>query len=296
MEITLDPTKVVDFNTIDVCALKIQTKYCIERDVHVEQVKATLERNLPTIPVVLDTTYDPIAVACSGPTLKDTWHEIKKFSKIISCSGAHNFLIDRGIIPTYHMETDPRKHKSMFVKKSHPDVKYFIASCCHPAVFDALEGAQIYVWHVLSGKDTDILYRDGDWILTGGSNVGLRALVMARLLGHTNVHVFGMDCSSDPYGFRANYHPNEPKDKARRVVRVGDREFVTTEVYLEYARQFFWETSILSDTNFTLHGDGLLQNLATLKIVDPEQVKKRMEDLQERQGKSTSIAYRKGPK
>ena len=296
MEVVLDPTKVVDFNAIDVCALKIKVKYCVDDGVHMEQVRASTARGLPSLPIQLPLkiTYEPIAVACSGPTLKNTWEELRKFTKIISCSGANDFLIERGIVPTYHMETDPRPHKSLFVAKPHPEVKYLIASCCHPKVFDSLEGAQVFIWHVLSTKDDSSLYREEDWILTGGSNVGLRAMVMARLLGHITVHVFGMDCSADAQAFHAIAHPNAPKDKARRIVKVGDRHFVTTEVYLEYARQFFWETLLLSDTHFTLHGDGLLQNLAAMKLSSFEYQQQRMAELQARGEKSLSIAYRKG--
>lgn len=294
MEVILDPTKTVDMNEIDVCDLKITTKYCVDTDIHKQQVISALQRNLPPIPVVMETTYNPIAVVCSGPSLKETWETIRKFDKIISCSGAHDFLIERGIIPTYHMETDPREHKAKFVANARKDVKYFIASCCHPAVFDALEGYEVYIWNVLTNKDEDALYREGDWVLTGGSNVGLRALVMARLLGHTVVHVFGMDCSADEDGFRAGPHPNPIKEKAKRFVKVGEQTFTTTEVYLEYARQFFWETLLLGDTNFVLHGDGLLQNLAVSKVTDPEQIKKRLAQLKAQQDKPNTIAYCKG--
>jgi uncharacterized Rossmann fold enzyme len=284
---------VLDLSANDISDLKVTTKYCVEQDVHDHQVKLSIGRGYESIPASEQIKYDPIAVVCSGPSLKETWSEVKKFSRIISCSGAHDFLIERGIIPTYHMEADPRKHKSLFVKNPHKDVQYLIASCCHPAVFESLDGYNVKLWHVL-GKETaneiPAIYPPGHWVLTGGSNVGLRALVMARVLGHTNVHVFGMDCSSDTKQFHANAHPNEPKNKAHRCVKIGKREFVTTEVFLEYARQFFKEIAMIPDTQFVLHGDGLLQNLAVQKFSDPEEVKKRMIEMQSKIGKAVTIA------
>jgi uncharacterized Rossmann fold enzyme len=283
---------VIDLTNADIADIKIKTNYCISQDLHDKQVQETIARGYPAIPATNNVTYDPIAVVCSGPTLKDTWEEAKKFSKIITVSGAHDFLVERGVIPTYHMEADPRPHKSLFVKKPQTDVKYLIASCCHKEVFDSLENHDVRIWHILgmeSYRTIPSIYPRGSWVLTGGSNVGLRALVMARVLGHINIHVFGMDCSAGE-AFHANAHPNEPKPKAYREVVIGERRFRTTEVFLEYARQFFKETMMLPDTQFTLHGDGLLQNLAIKKMTDPVEFQKRIEQLQSKVGKVSTIA------
>lgn len=294
----VDPTTILDLTDRDICDFRTVTKYCVTQDIHEANVRSSIARGYPSIPAATETTYNPIAIVCSGPSLADTWTEVKKFSTIMSCSGAHSFLLDRGVIPSLHLETDPRSHKAEFVKHPHPTVQYLIASCCDPSVFDALTGHDVRIWHVLGNYEERMLptmYPRGHWLLTGGSNAGLRALVMARVLGFTNIHIFGMDCSSGPETFHANDHPNEPKGKARRTVRVGDRIFVTTEVFLEYARQFFREILMLPDVTFMLHGDGLLQNLAAQKANDPEAIRRRILDVRARANTVSTIALTMAP-
>lgn len=281
-----------DFEQVDVQALKIETNYCVTQSVHQAQVRASLARHLPQIQASQATSYELLAVVGSGPSLINTWPEIKKFRHIMSASGAHDFLLERGIVPTWHIETDPRPHKAEFHHHPHRDVDYLIASNCHPKVFDALDGFTVHVWHVLGADEPRMLphlYPRGGWLLSGGSNAGLRALVMGRVLGFTNMHIFGMDCSMGT-SFHANAHPLEPKAKKHQVVRVGGRSFTTTNIYLEYARQFFHETAMLPDVQMTLHGDGLLQALVTQKLSDPAFVQKRHADLWGKQGEAVTIA------
>jgi hypothetical protein len=122
------------------------------------------------------------------------------------------------------------------------------------------------------------------------SNAGLRALVMARLLGFTTMHIFGMDCSAGPETFHVNAHPNEPKAKGHRTVTVGEQTFRTTEVFLEYARQFFHETTRLPDVTFTLHGNGLLQYLAARNAAVPTATARRLADARALEGTMAMVA------
>ena len=54
----------------------------------------------------------PASIVCYGPSLIDTWEDIKLEKEagnfIVTVSGAHDFLIERGIIPDVHIECDPR--------------------------------------------------------------------------------------------------------------------------------------------------------------------------------------------
>jgi len=116
-------------------------------------------------------------------------------------------------------------------------------------------------------------------------------LVMARLMGYVDVHVFGMDCSCDKDAlFHVNAHPNEPKKKGHRIVKVGDREFLSCDIFVECARQFFKETMLLSDVRVTLHGEGLLQALAEKNMADPEQIEKRRKEIEKRGGATIALS------
>jgi uncharacterized Rossmann fold enzyme len=77
------------------------------RDEQVKQAIARVKDRIQPTDIVRD---EPIAVVCFGPSLVDTWEQIKGFRHVMSCSGSHKFLIERGIIPEFHVEVDPRAH------------------------------------------------------------------------------------------------------------------------------------------------------------------------------------------
>src|SRR5688572_4916542 len=50
-----------------------------------------------------------VSVVGFGPSLEETWKEVTQPSMTVS--GAHDFLIGKGVIPTWHAECDGRDHK-----------------------------------------------------------------------------------------------------------------------------------------------------------------------------------------
>ena len=107
------------------------------------------------------------------------------------------------------------------------------------------------------------VYPRGEWVFTGGSNAGLRALVIARFLGFRNVHVFGMDCSY-PQGHTGEHaiaHPMPADSQDRVVTEYKGLFYHTTGRLIHYAREFFHEIDMLGDMQFKLFGQGLLQHM-----------------------------------
>jgi FkbM family methyltransferase len=251
-----DPVPVFEFGKSD-----IKTSYCIDLDTRDRQVIESLAR----IPGRLQPSPDrdgKIAVVCYGPSLEETWEQVRHFDKIITVSGAHKFLIDKGIIPTWHAEVDPRPHKADLIGTPHKDVEYLCASVCHKAVFDLLEGFNVKLWHVFSheaGREKiPVAFPRGDWAITGGSNVGLRALVIARFMGFKKVTLFGMDYSFKRDGSQhAGWHPKEHPNLY--AVEVAGETYFTNPPMHQYAQQFFHEIAQLGDIELDVVGEGLLQ-------------------------------------
>jgi uncharacterized Rossmann fold enzyme len=187
--------------TLD-AAEKQAVSYCIPLWLRDEQIKLAIARVAGRIQAYEGIPRtESIAVVCYGPSLNDTWEKIKDFKHVITCSGAHRFLVERGIVPTYHIEVDPRAHKVELIGPPDPAVEYLIASTCHPAVFDHLEGMNVKLWHVFDSQEEALrTLPRGEWALTGGCSVGLRALGIARFLGFVDLHVFGMDGSEGESG------------------------------------------------------------------------------------------------
>lgn len=241
---------------------KQKTSYCIDLRLRDEQVKvnraATPHRLQPVDPDQRGVT--PIAIVCYGPSLNDTWEQVRDFPFVMSCSGAHKFLIERGIVPTWHVDVDPREHKIALIGQPHPDVEYLIADTCHPKYFRLLidGGFTHRLWNIFDGEDDAIrVLPPEEWALTGGCSVGLRALAIARFLGFTQMDVFGMDGCEGASGKHAAAHPNQaPKTDE---VEYDGRIYRTTPGFLEAARQTAHEMDDLRDVTARFHGDGLVQ-------------------------------------
>lgn len=108
-----------------------------------------VERGLP--PMIEGSGYPtrPVAIVGYGPSLLKTWERLKTFpGPIWTVSKAHDFLLERGIVPTYHTDVDMRAHKAKFIKKPHPSVKYIIASHVHPDYLDNVAGGDVCLFHV----------------------------------------------------------------------------------------------------------------------------------------------------
>ena len=251
----------MDFLTSPVATTKINWKVLgVDPKIIVENCERIRGRFIPT-PILTD---EPCAIVAYGPSLRETWPAIKDFKTIFTCSGAHKFLLERNILPTYHCESDPRGHKVAMLGEPHPNVQYLIASVCHSNYFDALEAAnaRIKLWHLLFDED-DVyaLYPKGDWVICGGNTIGPRTLRIARLSGFTNIHVFGLDGS----GKHAGAHTNAPADYFYNPVTIAGRTFDTTHNLLMQAQALFDDLDRMPETKVTFHGDGLYQHMAATR-------------------------------
>jgi len=238
-----------------------------------------------------------VCIVAFGPSLKHTWHtlrhERKAFgAKIVSVSGSHDFLIERGIIPDYHIEVDPREHKGFFTRNPHPDVTYWPASCCHPTLINNLveSGCKLALWHVYnSDTDRKIVDKNGPdpdgWLICGGGSVGCRAVNVMYTRGYRTFSMYGMDCSFDEHDQHAG--PHSGKKHIEWNVRSGDRWFRSSANLVYTARGFFQNLRVLNEASAAndepfiegtkdrvemfFNGDGLLQSMAQ-RMNDPSRI------------------------
>jgi 6-hydroxymethylpterin diphosphokinase MptE-like len=232
-------------------ALGVDPKIIVENS---ERVRG---RFIPTP----DITDEPCAVVAYGPSLANVWQEIGNFSTIFTCSGSHKFLIERGIVPTFHCESDPRGHKIAMLGVPHRSVEYLIASVCHSNYFDKLEaaGAKIKLWHVLFDENEIYeLIPKGDWVICGGTTIGPRAIKLARLSGFVNLHLFGFDGS----GRHAGAHTNAPPDSVYNPIVVRGQTYQISENLLYQTRVLFDELDRCPEIKATFYGEGMIQTMA----------------------------------
>lgn len=244
--------------------------------------------------------HDKVAVlACYGPSLGGMIDSIRAAKDaggvVVSVSGSHDFLLERGIVPTYHIECDPRLHKADNIAKPHPDVQYLIASVCHPGYFDKLEAgaADIRLWHISSAEQTmklvDELGEKGEHTISGGGSVGLRSIPLLYSYGFRNFAIYGMDSNFHvPADVIAKMQEllvdpkNEPEalklaqecqqwagkhaGKRQQVCTVmcGERLFVSSPILLTYATGFFETIQKMPDVRFRIYGDSLIAGMCAL--------------------------------
>lgn len=225
----------------------------------------------------------------TGPSLKETWHGIaverKAFgATVISTSGAHDFLIERGIVPDIHIEVDPREYKAFHTRNPHPDVKYWIASSCHPTMIDQLKDFDLSLFHTFNDQgELALIAADGPdpggLMVCGGGTAGCRAINLRFCTGTRWFSCYGMDCSFE--GDKRHAVEHNGKEQPRMMVRAGDRWFGSSPAMMATARGFLGNLALLhrvAEANdepyientgqrveLILHGDGLLQHMARLQ-------------------------------
>jgi len=201
-----------------------------------------------------------LTVAGYGPSLADTWQEIR--GPLITTSGAHNYLIERGIVPYWHVDMDPRKSKLAAIMKPHPEVTYLMASVCHPFTWALLKGHKVYVWHVLFNDETPAWVARHDptgMMLSPGSAVGLAAIAIGRCLGFRKFECHGMDCSKRNGWRHAGPHYGVKLGHEDVRWRADGRTFISDEIMFNTAAEFMHWVETEGFGEVRLHGDGLTQ-------------------------------------
>jgi hypothetical protein len=96
--------------------------------------------------------------------------------KLIAMNGAYKYCIDQGIKPSALVIVDPLEHNARFADPIINDCKYFIASQCHPKIFEKVPKDRTYIWHTGVEKIKEILEeRKEPYVpVPGGSTVLLR--------------------------------------------------------------------------------------------------------------------------
>ena len=210
----------------------------------------------------------PIAIVCGGPSLEGTFpilqDLVKEGVKTVALNGTHNYLLERGIRPSAMVMCDARPFNRRFVADPQEKTKYFVASQCHPSVYDALEGFDVYQVHLhLNIGEHDIVersYPNIPWIV-GGATVGLRAIHLMRVLGFYYMHIFGMDSCRINDKHHA-YEQAENDYQHTEDLRVGDRTFVCDAWHLVQMEGFINMTKALGDMyKLQFHGDGAIAHL-----------------------------------
>lgn len=240
--------------------------FAVQRPHRIENIKAVGAAN-PRMLIQVPAHDRTASLVCYGPSIADTWHALAAGgTDIFTVSGAHDFLLERGIVPAGHIEADPRPHKAMFTANADRRVHYYLASCCDPLVYANVKDCQVTVWHSWDGDEVErevLKLWPNAFLLLGGSNVGLRGIAVLSALGYRNIQIHGMDCSLTDGQRHAGVH-NGKLQKIRTVrAESSDIEFQTTPQMVSGAQEFIGLVSKLAPLGFRfdVYGHGLMQEM-----------------------------------
>lgn len=245
---------------------KFPTRSAVKLDKELEHIRIAVAQGYPSIQ--LEPLKDGwIDIVGYGPSLKRTWDQVR--NPCITVSGAHDFLIERGVVPTYHAECDGRSHKPKHLSKPHKGVTYLMATVCHPDTWLLLDGFNVVTWHNANGMHVVewIGENDPDKILVaGGSVVGLSAIHLAGILGFRKFRLFGMDCNFEGDDRHAGPHYGPPQRIVER--RVGERVFKTTPQMCNSSDELGFLMKRAPQIEIEIVGDSMLRAMYGAKPAD----------------------------
>lgn len=264
---TVDPLKVIDgmtfegsVNTDDAALLA--------------NIRSSIRRGHPQ---VWRTNLKPerIALVGSGPSLKDTEGELVALlqagAKLVTVNGAYQWCVQRNLIPSAQVVLDARPSSARFVDPALPLCRYYLASQCDPAVWDAVEGRPfVGIWHAVAGEgplaEELNQYFAGQWhAVAAGTTVTTRALMLMRAMGYLRFDLFGFDSCWFGHEHHAIAQPENEKDQ-RIAVKVSPtgapeqaRVFQCAPWMLKQAEDWLQLVRVAGDQFLAnVHGDGLI--------------------------------------
>jgi hypothetical protein len=259
------PKKVVDANN-----LQIKTRNCIQND----DIKNNVSINKGFIRNWVSMTkpsHKGVVICSAGPSLETYINDVRKKQEegyyVVSVKHALDVLKKHKITPDACVLLDPRQHVEGFVKNPDPDVLYFVASMCDPAVVKSLlaNRCSIIGYHAfVAAGETDVLNPD-DLLVCGGSATATRSLMMfADTFGYKDFELYGYDlCYHEKPDL--NIKGEDGYSKFMEVPMAVDsygkdkavRTFWTEGQLLAQAQELSNLIKNRNDLNIVVHGDGI---------------------------------------
>jgi len=233
-----------------------------------DNIQQSITRQLPQVkehPV----NDQRIAIVGGGPSLEDTIDELQQCVddgvKLVALNGTHDWLVERGFKPSAMIMVDSRPDNARFVQKPVSTCKYFIASQCHPDVFDALKDNEVYIWHANNSIGEEQILEDyylkNFRFIIGGSTVLLRGIWLMRTLGFTEMDVFGFD-SCDMNGKHHAYDQPENDGCEMREVTCMGKKFQCAAWQASQFDDFQHFIQMFGDKfKLNVHGEGLIAHM-----------------------------------
>lgn len=247
-----------------------------QREVYMANVRENCARDLPWL--AFGAPHDrQVAIVGGAPSVRHALMELRYRQAIgqdiWALNNSYAWLIEHEIQPTAHFLIDARAENIEFLKPTR-GVKYFLASQCHPSLFEALKDFDVTVIHMLTDGMEEYLSAfdttKPTHLLGGGTTVAMKAMLVAHETGYRKIHLYGVDSSYQDAEHHA--YPQALNDKERRLeVFCGERSFSCAPWMVTQAEDFQGLAQYVSNagTTVTVNGEGLLPHVAREMMANP---------------------------
>ena len=253
-------------------------------EVILDNVRSAVARDLPWF-----TGFGPherkAVLVCGAPSMLDCMTDIRWHARqgalVVSVNNAWRPLLEHGITPGAHVMLDARPENAAFLEGAPEGMKYFLASQCHPDVYEAATGRETVIWHNGFGDNEPLREILQPWwdegpdqrpciLVPGGGTVGLRALWLLALSGCRTIHVYGMDSSYAESG--AHHAYTQAQNDADAVMDVvlmdeasgAEKHYKAARWMVRQSEEFreTWNDLRKEGVTIHVHGVGLLPDIA----------------------------------
>jgi len=199
----------------------------------------------------------------SGPSVKTFINELSSAKDQFFCftKSGHDYYKSKGIFG-HCLLLDGRERSAVeFLKPDKRNI-YYIASHCHPKMFELTEGFERYLFHCTTNKNWIKHFNPrGISILGGTTSVG-RMVGFGHAIGFRKFVFFGTDCSFDIDGEPLHPYllPQPPGTKIyAMVVECLGKYFLTNSQFLQQLHDFDRLIAKSPELDIRFAGDGLMQ-------------------------------------
>lgn len=236
-------------------------------------IRMNMARGLPILRADVAPHDRTMVLACYGPSLQDTWEALLDMpanADLWTTSGAYSFLVDKGIVPDFHTDVDPREHKPWLLRDPQPHTTFYIPTRANPGFFTRLTGMKVVMYHLDVKEEKHIIWDvdENAGLVPPAISAGLCAIRLAIVLGYRKFVILGMDGSFRQIPgdripeMHAGAHPNGGEGFS--VVEIEHpethekRQFVTNMLHLLAVDDYFVISRPYPVGTFQFIGDGLL--------------------------------------
>jgi hypothetical protein len=241
-------------------------------------VRKACQIDLPWFEVAPQEHDGHVAIIGGGPSLVDKIEEIQWRQSVGQhvwvLNNAHKALEDTGIRYDAQVLLDARPDTAGFVTDA---AGYLIASQCDPAVFDAVNGRCVTLFHVNSPGMVEILTPEKvrpAYLVGGGTTVGMNALALAFLKGYRQIHLYGFDSCYRDGAHHAYVQALNDGERASEAL-YNDKTYFCAPWMIGQAQEFMdlAPTYMADGAIITVHGSGLLPDIGLdmLGVLSPAQ-------------------------